>query len=338
MFIYNEDFFYGKILNCRKDALEDILSNKSDEYQERIISKKGGKRYLSCLSDTSSIATLQRGLSNKFLDHIPVPDYVYGFIKGKSYKDYLVPHKNREFYLRVDIKDFFSSINKDLVKEVLDYYIRTDNDTLNKNLIDIIYDIVSLNDSIPQGAITSPSISNIVFRSLDIRINKYCRRFGITYTRYADDLLFSSNNSFLHNKYFLKKISHILQSKRFNINSNKVIKSNKIISLNGFVVGEKIWLSRKRLHDINKVLYLYKTNTFSNINSLLYVLNSSDYIYRKTNNNSFTSKMEIVNYLAGYRSFLLQWYEFQNGDNKNFKLLNKIDEIERILIEIEQLK
>lgn len=95
--------------------------------------------------------------------------------------------------MRLDIKNFFENINNQLIEKVFDYYFRIDDDTTNNEALIDFREMVTLEGKVPQGAITSPTLSNIVFRQLDLRIYKYCKKFNITYTRYADDLLFSSD-------------------------------------------------------------------------------------------------------------------------------------------------
>ena len=93
--------------------------------------------------------------------------------------------------------------------------------------------ITTLNNHAIQGAITSPAISNIIFRSLDIRIEKYCEKIGVHYTRYADDMLFSSESSYIHSYKFTNAIQAIISDKGFYLNRKKTLKCENEISLNG---------------------------------------------------------------------------------------------------------
>jgi len=323
-YIFHKDYFYDKIISYKKVDLNEILDKKSESYYLRRIPKKGGIRELHCLKEDSELRILQEKLRANFLIKIPIPDYVYGFVKGSSYKNFLQPHTEKKYYLRVDIKSFFDSISKDLFTDVLGNYFKVDQSDKLELLSDL-FEIVTLNDKIPQGAITSPSVSNIVFRPLDIRINKYCNKFDVSYTRYADDLLFSSNNQFLHNKFFLKKIAHILYSNGFKINHTKVRKTTDYLSLNGFVVGRTLTLSRKRLYDITKVLFILKRNSSVTIEEILRLLNSEKYFYRKKHDSTyFNKKIDIINFLGGYYSFIKSWSYLDN--EKYYNIINRIEE------------
>jgi RNA-directed DNA polymerase len=338
-YIYNKDFFYEKIISSEINLLKSVLNtNKESQYKEKIIPKKGGTRTLKCIVRTSPLRQIQQNLQENFLNNISIPDIVYGFKKGSSYKNYLYAHTDRKYYLRVDIKNFFDSIKKELILEVMQDYLKM-SESANEEVLDIIYNIVTLNDKLPQGAITSPSIANIVFRQLDLRILKYCNEFDVTYTRYADDLLFSSNDTFLLKPFFLKKISYILSSKGFKINSQKIMKNNKKIVLNGFIVGEEVSLSRRRLNDISTVLFLSNAGGCpQDIADLLDRLNNGRYLYRKKiNDRYFQSKNNLIDYLAGYRSFLIQWLPEEKNFRQNKRISNLLSRIENLLETIDKL-
>lgn len=147
--------------------------------------------------------------------------------------------------MRLDIKNFFENINNQLIEKVFDYYFRIDDDTTNNEALIDFREMVTLEGKVPQGAITSPTLSNIVFRQLDLRIYKYCKKFNITYTRYADDLLFSSDSNYLHKDFFIKKLKYIISSMDFKLNERKIRYDKDYISLNGFVIEDSIRVSRK---------------------------------------------------------------------------------------------
>ncbi|OMC77266.1 reverse transcriptase domain-containing protein, partial [Paenibacillus odorifer] len=180
-------------------------------------------------------------------------------------------------------------------------YIADINISESVKLIDFIMKTVSLAGEIPQGAVTSPVLSNIYFRSLDIRINRYCKKFNITYSRYVDDLLFSSNDLFIHKEIFANGISKILRSAGLTLNSQKLIKTKKEISLNGFVIGNELRLSRKKTQYLSSIIYCYQRARKKNLTEF------TKEIHRHFQNTNQT-KIDYVwlhNYLAGYRSFLL---------------------------------
>ena len=333
IYIYKKHFFINKILGSKSTKIYDIVSEKETHYFDKIIKKKNGNRELKCLKP-GEFKNIQINLKKNFLDTLPLPDCVYGFIKFSSYKQFLIPHIGKEFFLRVDIKDFFHSINNRMIYESFKDYFRM-NQSDREEILDLFIDLVTLNGKLPQGAITSPAVSNIVFRSLDIRIKNYCNRLGITYTRYADDLLFSSSNSKLHEKFFIKKIYYIVNDKKFKINSSKLIKSKDEISLNGFVVGKHLRLSRKRTQDIAQVIRVCtEKKAEESFDILLERLNRLSLRYRKELTHEsgslvyFTSKESLANYLLGFRSFFIDWIKtgmIKNDKNQRF-FIRQIEE------------
>lgn len=163
-----------------------------------------------------------------------------------------------------------------------------------------------------QGSITAPVISNIVFRELDIRIEKYCFTMGIKYSRYADDLLFSSPSSFLHSDRFIRMIINILNDKGFSINHQKTLKQIGQLVINGYVVDSAVHLSRNKLRTINKILH-----TIEKKKSKVLLTSWGAPNYR------------VLNYLSGYRSYLINVMKYCDEEKKNKlgKTLARIEDI-----------
>lgn len=327
-FIFKREFFFDKILKHNEIIIKKEVLDKEKNYYQKKIPKKNGYRDLNCLKNHTKFYAIQQNLRKNFLNTVSIPNYVYGFVSGSSYKDFLEPHRKNDVFLRIDIKDFFSTIDKKMINEVFSYYFKINNSTENSYLLNIFSEIVTLNGILPQGGVTSPVVSNIVFRQLDIRIYKYCEKFNITYTRYADDLLFSSKNNLLLRDFFIKKISWILFSKGFSINNNKTKFSHSEISLNGFVIekNKNIRLSRKKMKDIVSVLFILESKKNVGDHELLKHLN-------QLNMRKFNNFENVHQYLNGYRAFFIQMLDNEEKEN-NKKLLRYIDRIEHILLDI----
>ena len=337
--IESEKQFYDIIIKYDKDKLKLLLDNKENYYGNPIdVPKKNGYRQIYCINKRCDLYRIQKRMVDNFLKNIKVSDRTCGFVKGSSYYDFMEPHKDfykRNQYLRLDLKNFFGSISKKMVTDCLLYYV--DEKIVNRDeLIKMIFEILTYNNILIQGAITSPIISNIVFRELDIRIQKYCRKYDIIYTRYADDLLFSGYNSILLKKTFYKGIEKIVGSRGFQINYLKTNRAKEYISLNGFVIDNDIRLSRKKLEEINRIIF------FLNRKDELKKIKKGDvsglnmHLRKETNINTdrFAGKYELLNYLNGYRAFIISAMKYSEDENFLSKSKNKIEKLEDIVNKI----
>ena len=116
----------------------------------------------------------------------------HGFRRGHSIITNAYQHRNRRFVFNVDLADYFGTINFGRVRGFL---MTNKHFALHERTATAIAHIVCHDNSLPQGAPTSPVVSNLIAHILDVRLAKLSRRFGLHYTRYADDLTFSTNSS-----------------------------------------------------------------------------------------------------------------------------------------------
>lgn len=317
-------------------GFDEIKENiNKEDYSSFVIPKKRGMRQIIALPKNSELRRMQKLLLDKFFANYSLPIPAKGFAKQESYKNYLMPHIGANYFLRIDISNFFNSIKFEHVEELLkDLFVFMDKDEKSK-LIDLIWDIVSYNDSIPQGGVTSPIISNLIFRKLDQRILKYCQLFDIEYTRYADDLLFSSYEfNFMDKKWFLKKIKHILGSRKFRINYRKIKYGYKEISLNGFIVSNRdIRLSRSRLFDIRHIVsYIRNNEDARRKDKCLLGINNLRFKHYDIEKYPFKSYYRVIQFLCGYRSFIISWIDDCIPNIANQKKLRKlVNEIEKAI-------
>ncbi|MCC4300203.1 retron Ec67 family RNA-directed DNA polymerase/endonuclease [Aurantimonas coralicida] len=114
----------------------------------------------------------------------------HGFKPGYSIITNAAQHRNKRYVFNADLKEFFPSINFGRVRG---FFIHDKNFQLNHKIATIIAQIACHNNQLPQGSPCSPVISNLIAHMLDVKLNKVARRSRCTYTRYADDLTFSTN-------------------------------------------------------------------------------------------------------------------------------------------------
>ena len=108
-------------------------------------------------------------------------------------------HRKKRFVYNIDLKDFFPSFNFGRVRG---YFIKSKNFRLHQKVATVVAQIACFKNELPQGSPCSPVISNLICRNLDLRILKLAKNINCQYTRYVDDLTFSTNN-----KEFPKEIS-----------------------------------------------------------------------------------------------------------------------------------
>jgi RNA-directed DNA polymerase len=114
----------------------------------------------------------------------------HGFKRGRSIITNAKGHRNRKFVFNVDLTDFFGSINFGRVRG---FFIKDKNFSLQPNVATVLAQIACHNNVLPQGSPCSPVISNLIGHVLDIHLVKLSSNYGCTYSRYADDLTFSTN-------------------------------------------------------------------------------------------------------------------------------------------------
>lgn len=303
------------------------------DYIQFDIPKKCGVRTITLLPETSALYALQKNFNRYYLCKQELPTCVKGFVQGESYISYLEPHIGARFFIRIDIKNFFPSITSDIIKETFSHLISFDTEEEKEKILDLVSDICTYEGVLPQGVPTSPMISNIVMARIDQRITKYCQILGITYTRYADDMLFSSETfNFKTKKWFVKKIKHILASRYLNVNYNKLKFGESEISLNGYVVSNTgIRLSRGRLMDIKKAIAFSRDNNIlskSNPTEFLRLANKISLEHRDLSRYPFSSVFQFTQFLIGYRSYLISFLKYDIDSSfrkKAEKLIHNIE-------------
>jgi RNA-directed DNA polymerase len=169
---------------------------EQEKYNSFEINKKdGGKRLIE--APIPQIKKLQKHLCNiltlcsvELAKDSPNNILSHGFKKGSSIQTNAQKHKNKRFVLNFDIKDFFWSINFGRVRG---FFIKNKDFLLDDKVATIIAQIACYNGRLPQGSPTSPIISNLIAHLLDIRLVGVAKKYGCVYSRYADDITFSTN-------------------------------------------------------------------------------------------------------------------------------------------------
>ncbi|MHA1821348.1 MAG: retron St85 family RNA-directed DNA polymerase [Promethearchaeota archaeon] len=181
----------------------------------RIIKRKkksGGIRIIR--EPSKAMKAVQSWILRFILDKIDLPDYATGFRPQKNIADNAIIHKGNQFILCYDIEDFFPSISYARVYNVFKMI------NYNSFICHMFTSLCTCNGVLPQGAITSPALSNIVSTRMDSRIGNYVGKYMVYYSRYADDITLSAKSIAKLQKvsHFVK---HIIRDEGFLLNPNK---------------------------------------------------------------------------------------------------------------------
>ena len=129
----------------------------------------------------------QRWILYHILQKLEVSRHAHGFVKNRSIKTNAALHMAHDYALCMDIEDFFPSIQEEAVRQV---FVRAG---YSRRAAAALADICCCRGALPQGAPTSPGLANLVFSREDEALALLAEEKGATYSRYADDLTFSSN-------------------------------------------------------------------------------------------------------------------------------------------------
>ena len=243
--------------------------------------KNGGERVIH--APKKDLKFLQKKLSNVlwecYLESIEskskdknfkTPVLSHAFEKGKSIITNSQMHRNKKYILNIDLKNFFDSFNFGRVRG---FFIKDKDFAVSPEIATVIAQIACYQGKLPQGAPSSPIITNLITRILDYRIVKIAKKYRFTYSRYADDMTFSTNRELNSNKLraskelenFLAELEELIISSGFEINPKKTRLSNNMQrqEVTGLVVNKKINIKREYIKNTRAMAFqLYKDGAF----------------------------------------------------------------------------
>lgn len=224
------------------------IKNETDQYITFEIPKKSGgtrkidapigtrKRIQDCLKTSLEAYRQQIRMEQSIQSKLS-----YGYEQGRGIIQNAEVHRNKRFLINIDIKDFFPSIHFGRIKG---YFEKNKNYLLPPEVAIVLAQIVCFQGKLPQGAPTSPVISNMIFEILDWRLLKIAKKYRLNYTRYVDDMSFSTNDVSIVNRFddFIIEISDELSNGGFSINPNKIRFQNcyQRQEVTGLIVNQKI--------------------------------------------------------------------------------------------------
>ncbi|WNG46034.1 RNA-directed DNA polymerase [Archangium minus] len=242
------------------DALMRPGSESGSGYVEFEVPKRsGGVRRIA--APRQKLKEVQRVLLDKVLARMTPHPAAHGFIEGRSTVSNAEPHVGATAVVRVDIEDFFPTVHYRRVKGL--FLAHGYGEEVSGVLAGLTTHRAKLPDGtvvwpgvLPQGAPTSPAIANLICRRMDARLTALARKFGATYTRYADDLSFSFREPPERLGRFFWWLNAILQQEGFAENSGKrrVMRQGTRQRVTGLTVNQKVSVPREERRRFKAIL------------------------------------------------------------------------------------
>jgi retron-type reverse transcriptase len=221
-----------------------------------------------------TLAVAQEWILSSILSKVPTHDAAHGFVPGRSTVTNAAPHVGKAIVLNSDLTDFFPTVSVWRVNGIfreLGYspavatilaLLCTESPRRRIEYAGKSLWVATGPRALPQGACTSPALSNLAARRLDSRLIGIARRLGWTYTRYADDLTFSSSEEPAQKiGYLMARIRHIADDEGFKVNEAKtrVLRRGSAQAVTGLVVNDKLGIGRDEVRRLRAILHRART-------------------------------------------------------------------------------
>ena len=248
MIVYRELATIERELGFPLKTLYGISNNLDSHYRSVRIPKKSGKNRTLSVPD-EILKKVQRAIVEKLLVFRPVSRYATAYKPSASVVRNAVKHVGKEKLLKLDILHFFDSVLYSTVKEKV-----FPAEIFSEKIRVLLSMLCYYKEVLPQGAPSSPMITNIILYDFDEAVGKWCCDQGITYTRYCDDMTFSGH---FEEDDVIMYITDELQKRGFFLNHKKtaLVPKGKQQKVTGIVVNQKLNVAREYKREIRKEVY-----------------------------------------------------------------------------------
>lgn len=292
------------------EKLNHIIKNNDKYYSSFNIYKGDLNKKRRINAPKGDLKIFQKKFAKLILEQKRKNYFSHGYELSKSIKSNARNHVGKKLIIKLDLKDFFQKIDTIKVANCLkDNFLLSNNKSIYFSLL------TTYNNSLPQGSPSSPIISNYCLYEMDYEINNFLFK-GIVYTRYADDLTFSTNYN-INYQSMIKSIRKIIYNHGMEINNNKIhiLPRNKSQKVTGIVVNDKVNIDRKQIKLIRSILYNILQNGYKH---------EREKFYKEFNNSNLIGTLEgWVNYIGfirgkkdkTYIKFKRQIYSIKENSN-----------------------
>lgn len=265
-----KDMLYGEM--CQPVQLKFLTYYANPElcrkrYKTFIIKKKSGADR-TIHAPVKGLKSILRSLNFVLQCMYKPNEAATGFVLEKSIVDNAKKHVGHRYVLNMDLKDFFHTFDRNRVKMGFmhePFNLNGDKEPLAFLLASLCthpFEIDGeLRTVLPQGSPTSPTLTNILCKKLDRRLNGLSNRFGTTYTRYADDITFSSPHNIYTDDTFNQELKRIIEDDQklvINPDKTRLQKAKYRQEVTGLIVNEKVNVRRRYVKQIRMWLYYWE--------------------------------------------------------------------------------
>lgn len=217
------------------EKIADNIPNFYSPYVKKTLKRNGHFKERLIEPSNGILKAVQRNIKTKLLspnlESNSLAKYLYGGMQGKCNIRNAKVHQGKKFHFCTDIKSFFPSIS---CKRVFSMFMDNGYSTKNANLLT---KLTTIENHLPQGTPTSTHIANLIFLDIDSKLVELCKENNIVYTRFVDDLTFSSINDF---KDLSHDILNIIKEGYFLYSHRKTFYSDKPVQVTGIVVKQNM--------------------------------------------------------------------------------------------------
>ena len=251
MYVYKELTSIEQDLGFTARTLYGLSNNLEKHYHNVYIPKSDGTKRKLSVPDLI-LKRVQKSIADNILTQYPISNYAKAYKAGSSVQLNALPHVGKNKILKLDIEGFFDNILYSRVKDVV-----FREDKFSEPIRILLTMLCYYKESLPQGAPTSPAITNIIMYEFDETVGAFCNNKKIAYTRYCDDMTFSGDFdereiiSFVKEELF--KLGLFLKNRK-----TAVVPHTKRQTVTGIVVNEKIGLTKEYKNKIRQEIYYIK--------------------------------------------------------------------------------
>lgn len=207
---------------------------------------KNGKQIFRILNPSiDDLKIVQSKIQKNIISKIELPEYAFGAVKGKDNVKNALKHRGKKYNFTTDLSNYFPSIFNKQVYEMFIYY------NFSPTVASVLTKLTTYKGKLPQGAPTSPTISNLVFVKTGLKLQSIAEKNNLTFTSFIDDLTFSSKEDF---KEIIPEIIETIQNDSFIISHQKTFYKTFRPTVTGVIVTNNyLFLTEKFKQKLNNL-------------------------------------------------------------------------------------